>query len=129
MCSGVSHLTFLSTRVLICKSELTIALLAYSCCEVVSVFLMEWGGSRNSSIFSGIWRFTDCPVHRLKFMSLGKPHVAAGSGAVLFFLAECTKQSSAVIISSLVTDGTSRFSVLNRIHYSNVSRADRKGQE
>jgi len=71
------------------------------------------------------------------FMYSFKSSVCAEAGAacncwrpkaVLFFLAECTRQSSAVIISSLVTDGTSRFSVLNRIHYSNVSRADRKGQ-
>lgn len=71
------------------------------------------------------------------FMYSFKSSVCAGAGAacncwrpkaVLFFLAECTRQSSAVIISSLVTDGTSRFSVLTRIHYSNVSRPDREGQ-
>lgn len=70
------------------------------------------------------------------FMYSFKSSVCAEAGAacncwrpkaVLFFLAECTRQSSAVIISSLVTDGTSRFSVLNRIHYSNVSSTDRKG--
>ena len=54
--------------------------------------------------------------------------IAGGQKLFCFFLAECTRQSSAVIISSLVTDGTSRFSVLNGIHYSNVFRAHRKGQ-
>lgn len=70
------------------------------------------------------------------FMYSFKSSVCAEAGAacncwrpkaVLFFLAECTRQSSSVIISSLVTDGTSRFSVLNRIHYSNVSSTDSKG--
>lgn len=86
MCSEVNHFTFRGIRILVCESGLTIASLAYGRSEVASVFLIDGSRSREQQDLRWALKFTECLVHRLKFMSLGKPHVPVGSGAVLISL-------------------------------------------